>query len=385
MSTPSTMEASNLAAPTSTWEIFKAQFPSLNVPDEESPPLQDLSDPSLLTPAYTISSGPLPTQVNLTDETAFLLQTYLRTVARWMDIMDFQNTYQLSIPRLTLTSPLLFNCICAFTAKQLSLANSRKNWSWDTVARDFYGQSLRLLISTLTGSSSEHALTATILLSSYEILAALGSESQRRHLLGATTLIKAHGITAQSHGIDRANFWIYIRHDICVALSIEKPILLHPDDWNVRWEVGEMREDVLGNQGQWILGRVVTLVYGEEGRTEAGKEKRENFLVELEEWRSRLPDAFIGIPYGEPDDEGLRKIYFTVTAAAAAAFWYHVTHILLYAEPVLQDPSYIPHIQVEARKIASIAVSEFPDSLRVFSTHGLYYGMLIVFFTTPTH
>jgi hypothetical protein len=28
-----------------------------------------------------------------------------------------------------------------------------------------------------------------------------------------------------------------------------------------------------------------------------------------------------------------------VTCAAAAMMWYHVVHILLYAEPELQDPS----------------------------------------------
>ena len=57
---------------------------------------------------------------------------------------------------------------------------------------------------------------------------------------------------------------------------------------------------------------------------------------------------------------------------------YHITHILLYAEPVLQDESYIPLIQEQAMQITNIAISDFPPPLMVFSTHGLFYGMSLV-------
>ena len=53
---------------------------------------------------------------------------------------------------------------------------------------------------------------------------------------------------------------------------------------------------------------------------------------------------------------------------------YHITHILLYAEPELQDEAYIPLIQEQAMEITDIAISDFPPSLMVFSTHGLFYG-----------
>ncbi|KAF1964919.1 hypothetical protein BU23DRAFT_491249, partial [Bimuria novae-zelandiae CBS 107.79] len=55
-------------------------------------------------------------------------------------------------------------------------------------------------------------------------------------------------------------------------------------------------------------------------------------------------------------------------------FWYHGTHILLYAEPTLQDESYRPLIQDQAMRVTNIAISEFPDSLRIFATHGLYFA-----------
>ncbi|KAF2691235.1 hypothetical protein K458DRAFT_327471, partial [Lentithecium fluviatile CBS 122367] len=311
--------------------------------------------------------------VSLTPETAFLLQTYLRTVATWMDLLDHSKTYELCIPRLTLTSPLLFHSVCAFTAKYLALSDPRRNASWGATASEHYGESLRLLIHALSTPSHEYALTATVLLSSYEILAGLASEHHRRHLLGQTMLVKYHNITARSTGIDRANFWLHVRHEIGFAMATERPLLLDPGEWDVHWVQGETREDVLGNHVLWILARVINLIYGEESNTPAGKQRREAFLQELEEWRADLSDTFIGIPYGEEDDLGFRRVFFTVTAAAAAAFWYHVTHLLLYTEPVLQSPTYAPLIQDQAKRITGIAISEFPDSLRVFASHGLFY------------
>jgi hypothetical protein len=303
-----------LDTPASTWDIFRVHIQGLElISDDAVPPVDALAHIAITTPnpTDTVNSGSKTSTVNITSESAFLLQSYLRTVATWMDLMDHGSTYQLSIPRLILSSPLLFHCVCAFTAKHLALVKSRRDSFWEPVARQHYGESLRLLITALNSPSHEHALTATILLSSYEMIGVAGLE-HRRHFLGAMMLIKSHQINAQSEGVDRANFWIYVRHEISVALSSEQPLLLNPDEWAVRWKEGETREDVLGNHVLWILARVINLVYGKEIAT---IQKREEFLHELEEWRAGLSDTFIGIPYGDKDEDGFRKVYFPVTAA----------------------------------------------------------------------
>jgi len=329
-------------------------------------------------------------KVRLTPESAFLLQTYVRTVAAWMDIFDHTSTFQHKIPQLVLRSQLLFHCVCAFTANYLALSNSSHDPSWQVTASKHYGESLRLLIEALSIPSHEHALTASMLLLSYEIHGALRSEDYRRHFLGLTVLIKSRHVTAQSSGTDLANFWIYIRHEIVVAMASEQPLILDPAEWEVSWVEGETREDVLGNHVLWILARVLNLIFGPDGRTEAGKEQRHSFLHEIEMWRRGLSDTFVGISYGDKDEDGFCKVYFPVAAAAATAFCtlmearsaqhdltgsgYHITHILLYAEPELQDEAYIPLIQEQAMRITDIAISDFPPSLMVFSTHGLFYG-----------
>jgi len=313
-------------APLSTWDIFRSRISGLDLVSDESPPNDVLAHLDLVFPRATPTPPPRESPVSLTPETAFLLQTYLRTVATWMDLMDHSKTYELCIPRLTLTSPLLFHCVCAFTAKYLALSDPRRNASWSSTAFHHYGESLRLLIHALNAPSYDHALTATILLSSYEILAGIASERHRRHLLGQTMLVKHHNVTAQSTGIDRANFWLHVRHEIGFAMATGRPLLLDPGEWNVNWKQGETREDVLGNHVLWILARVINLIYGEESCTSVGKQKRKAFLQELEQWRAGLSDTFIGIPYGPTDSSGFRKIFFTVTAAGKSAVFKPYTY-----------------------------------------------------------
>ena len=146
-------------------------------------------------------------------------------------------------------------------------------------------------------------------------MSALGSEHHRRHFLGTGMLIKTLHICDKSTGLDRANFWIYVRHEIGVALATEKPLVLDPDEWSVDWKVAEIREDLVARHVLWICARVIKVVYSEQTSPNAGRAEREQLLRELVRWRAGLPDAFIGVPYGEEDDEGFRKIFFTVTAA----------------------------------------------------------------------
>ncbi|EOA82153.1 uncharacterized protein SETTUDRAFT_98039 [Exserohilum turcica Et28A] len=274
-------------------DVFKLRMNDLDL-SEDLPSPQSYIPANRLSPAASVGKDHPKPKVRLTSEGAFLLQTYVRTVATWMDLHE-----------------------------------------------------------------------------------ALRSEDYRKHFRGLTCLVKARRITAQSTGTDVANFWIYVRHELVVAMANEQPLIFDPAEWEVSWEEGETREDVLGNHVLWISARVINLVFGPDGNTEAGRIQRQELLHEIELWRRGLSETFVGIPYGENDEDGFRKVYFPVAAAAGAAFCtfgYHLIHILLYAEPVLQDEAYIPLIQEQAMKVADIAISEFPPSLMVFSTYGLFYA-----------
>lgn len=78
------------------------------------------------------------TLVDLNDESAFLLQTFSAGLAKWMDVFDFDKTYERQVTRRALHSQLLIQCICAFTAKNLSLLSSGE--VWDPISSRYYGE-----------------------------------------------------------------------------------------------------------------------------------------------------------------------------------------------------------------------------------------------------
>lgn len=96
-----------------------------------------------------------------------------------MDVFDKGKTYQEDVTQIGTTCPLLLRCICAFTAKHLSLRPSGA--TWEPIASRYYIEALNLLIREIDCSApTANSLTAAMLLSSYEVMAAL-SVPHRSH------------------------------------------------------------------------------------------------------------------------------------------------------------------------------------------------------------
>ena len=207
--------------------------------------------------------------------------------------------------RRALSSDLLLRCVCAFTAQHLSLLAS--GHIWRPIASRYYGEALALLIRGVHDPGAHgDALTAAILLGSYEVLSAQRHEHQR-HGDGARNLIRLHGIDASSSGLDRANFWIYVRHELSIALSNETPIQLHLDSWDVTWPGVEATEDRLANYLLWLAAKTVDLVYAID---DAEIDKRTELRQSLTAWYQVTTPIFRGTSYGPTDDAGLRKVHF---------------------------------------------------------------------------
>ena len=249
-------------------------------------------------------------------EAAELLTRYQTRVAVWMDLFDHGLSYQRDVMRRVFFSKLLLYAVCAFAAKQLSTARSGEVWA--PIAARYYGEALRLLINMLTDPTAhkEDALTAIIILSSYEILAAPGIE-HRRHLYGALTLINTQGINAKSKALERASFWIYIRQDVVMALINECPLLLSPRDWNVFWSEREVEEDALGNQMLWLLGQTIDLVFRKPGAIDE-RNDRETYTrisAAIDTWFEGLPLSITGARCGVMLPQGFATICFSGAAA----------------------------------------------------------------------
>lgn len=277
-----------------------------------STPLDYSTPPNVLQGAGLNAEAPPA----IDSEAAELLGRYQTGVAVWMDLFDHEMSYQRDVVRRAFSSGLLLYAVCAFAAKQLSTVRSSEVWA--PVAARYYGEALRLLINVLTDPAAhkEDALTAIIILSSYEILAAPGVE-HKRHLYGAFTLIKTHGINAGSKALERASFWIYVRQDVVMALINECPLLLSPVDWNVSWSEREVEEDALGNQMLWLLGQTINLVF-QEPRANTERSNREihtRISEEVDMWFEGLSLSFTGARCGMMLPQGFVRICFSGAAA----------------------------------------------------------------------
>ncbi|RFU29843.1 hypothetical protein B7463_g6506, partial [Scytalidium lignicola] len=277
--------------PASTWDVFN--IPITTVSNPPSPENAQLDSDGILI---------------IDSEKALLLHEYQSGIGTWMDLFDHGMSYQREVMRRAYFCPLIMQALCALTAKQLSLVRSEE--AWDAVAVRYYGESLHLLINVLanTASCEKDALTGTILLSSYELLASPGFD-HRRHVSGASTLIKTHNITAKSEGLARASFWIYARHDCAMALIHECPTMLPPEDWDVSLTTRELEEDVLGNQMLWLLAKVIAFTFdkGERQPEETLLATRSNLITEIDAWFAGLPPSFKSVPYGPTSREGYTK------------------------------------------------------------------------------
>lgn len=292
---------------------------SLDMSSSSQSPLAGLLSPHmpLTTPSSPSTS---PCFLPLSNEVVRLLETYNSCLAPWMDLCDHGCTFQRDVSRIAMASELVLKCVCAFSAKHLSLLAS--GGVWQPVASHYYGEALALLIRELGCSQPQiDALTAAMLLSSYEVLVAHGDE-HKRHFQGALNLIRLRGINAQSLGLDRANFWIYIRHELSMALSNGTPLHLHPQDWKVTWPEAGAGEDCMANCLLWLAARAINATYGD-----CQQGDRVRLKNDIERWYDATSPIFRGNAYGQADRDGLRRVYFAVPAAGQS---YLMTHHFLY-------------------------------------------------------
>lgn len=271
--------------------------------------------------------------------------------------MDHSHRYQRAVLRLALSSPLILHALCALAAKQMSLVSSTgaatgpPSSLWEPLAARYYGESLRLLIAALaedtttggsaersSGSSSsngggggsrgsrarkkrrEETLTATVLLGSYELLAA-PSADYARHLRGAQTLIRAGSIDfGSASALEDAGLWVFARQDVAMAVAGRRGLLWPVGRWGeMRWSVEaegdeseNMEEDWWGKKVLWLLARVVECVFG---GVDGRGEPVEGLLRELEEWYEGLPESFEGLRLKGALAEGLDEVWFPIDAA----------------------------------------------------------------------
>jgi Fungal specific transcription factor domain len=136
------------------------------------------------------------------------------------------------LPSLAGTHPLLDTAVRALTLAHLGRLQSSEDLM--AQSRPFYGKALRLLNAALldeTQGMASETLSATILLSFYEMFASDSNESWVRHAGGAGTLMRIRGPARHRYGFDREIFLAY-RHALVIeAFQQENPCFLNEPEW----------------------------------------------------------------------------------------------------------------------------------------------------------
>ncbi|KAL6874811.1 hypothetical protein J3F83DRAFT_728746 [Trichoderma novae-zelandiae] len=325
----------------------------------------------------------------ITEEVLDLVRKYQSGIGAWMDVLDHSSTYRRQVTRRAASSALLMYSICALSAKQMSLVGEHS--AWEPVAGRFYGQSLRLLIHDLSrlDTSYGEVLVATILLSSYELLAVPGPE-YRRHLEGVSSLLRSHQLSSVSADLDRASFWIYARHDVAMALINYCPPLIATSEWPDAIASRDSAEDAMGNQVLWLLARVIELRFtplSSSSSTDNHEQNLRQVGQEVDKWWDELPLTSHGLSSGEQSGDGLSQLWFCAQSAAAGLLYYHVAKILLLEASLHGSQETIPgrehygngscieQLHSQSRSIASICFSPgMDDGVLVVAVNPLYYA-----------
>lgn len=158
-------------------------------------------------------------------------------------IMRHHTRWLSHLPPKSGTDPLLDTAVRAVTLAHLGRLHN--NESFLNESRPYYGKALRLLNAALLdpekGLASE-TLSATMLLSFYEMFSSEEDDSWIRHAGGAGTLMRIRGPARHRYGFDREMYLAFRLALVIESFEKDRPCFLDTPEWRELAE--QIHEDV---------------------------------------------------------------------------------------------------------------------------------------------
>ncbi|EFR03148.1 hypothetical protein MGYG_06143 [Nannizzia gypsea CBS 118893] len=378
-------------------------------------------------------------------EIAFFLRRFSEGPGQWMDVFDNERYFSSQVPVKALSNPLLKYAACACAAKQISRVHVTnaitggsclrqavmKIWpniesvGWCDYGTRYYEKAIQLLMeelqqdgqsspvpvseaygqlqaeeasgpqnttsegrkhSQLPRAYSDDTLTATAILSAYELLDATSSASDKQlnDVKNILDITKAGMVSPErqdpSENMDvtgltqprfskarKAIFWNFVRQDYLSAFLDETRPRLDTSDLALWTEAGllldnagfiqkcsatgqneYMREGIISNTLIWILSKIVDFLAlddtnncGESSSSGASQntplDRWNRLHTELDAWYKALPDTFKPCsridsppgPHPSPDAFPFQEIWYSMPMCASTMQHYHMACILL--------------------------------------------------------
>jgi hypothetical protein len=273
---------------------------------------------------------PLPPDSRFTElgklsdcEEAYLLHHYTVSRARLLDVCDPHNHFGRLAPELATRSRLLLSAILAVSAHHLS-----RTAGYDPlVAERYHEVCVELLIPMLDDLTNitDEVIAATVLLRNFEQMSsAITGFDSERHLSGTSAFMNSEGTCITASSLRQASFWIFIRQDLDIALSQQRPLKLNLKKYAFEMDLETPSDDWgWANKIVWITAEVVEFTFG----WEKSRRTYEDLKLKTESWWQRKPASFRPLYVGR--GQAFPAIYYSQAWHALGMQYYHITMILL--------------------------------------------------------
>lgn len=154
---------------------------------------------------------------------ASLFRFYIEHAGPWLDITAPAQHFASTIPRLSLSNPILMFACLAYSARALLPDSS--------LSEQYSGACAKLLIPLLSDEGfvgSDETLLATLVILRHVEQYTEASQDQAAHLLGAFSLVALRRDPPPRDSLPGAALWTYMRQDIRQALLNRAPPKLKP-------------------------------------------------------------------------------------------------------------------------------------------------------------
>ncbi|KAK4130371.1 hypothetical protein BT67DRAFT_391309 [Trichocladium antarcticum] len=245
------------------------------------------SRPRSPTDRFLISSPKWP----LTNEVeAYLFRHFVEELARWLDLCDPKQTFEIEVPRRAKGCPVLLNAIFALSARHLGQTRNEKYYN--DLAGGYNAACLKDLTENTKHQSgwTEDRFAAAIILQVVEEINAgdiPADADDSGHLMGMYGFVNSRSLEPES--IRAASFWVGLRQEIYIAVRKGQQVGMNLAYQLVDRSLGTTDDYTWANRAVVHCADVLNFCFG----SDRGQLRRWNELDGWnQDWTNGRPDSF---------------------------------------------------------------------------------------------
>ncbi|KAJ9614439.1 hypothetical protein H2200_002575 [Cladophialophora chaetospira] len=257
-----------------------------------TPALQDSPEThiSIPSPEEERYSVRVPRKVNISVDDSAVFDFYLEQTGVWLDIVSPDQCFAQAVPRLALSSPVLYYSCLAYAARALHLRgrNSR------TRADYYHGKAIGLLIPLLDSKAPMEILLATTVLLRMSEQFSEPEEDAQCHMNGAFSLFASSESQWPPDRVDVQGvaFWIFVRQSLRICFLFEQECRFDLSIVDSSKMLSPARDEVWTNRMTYLLAKVCSVCWTSLPSNASLEQQLDALETEINSWRQALPETF---------------------------------------------------------------------------------------------